>query len=188
MSNPEREAAASDEALAARVRASGDAEAFAVLVTRYRGRLIALSRRMLSESRGGADEAEDVAQEAFVAAYDRRGTYRRGEPFRNGFNERVYSSGCWSAWPTPDPSRSHSPPNAAADAFARAVMNGDHCVAFTPDLSWLPGDIVRIPLILISHSGRSRSPIPVILIIVFTLPEEGAVNSMTWCRTATTDG
>jgi hypothetical protein len=47
---------------------------------------------------------------------------------------------------------------------------------------------MRIPLILISHSGRSRSPIPVILIIVFTLPEEGAVNSMTWCRTATTDG
>ena len=75
-------AAASDEALAARVRATGDAEAFAVLVTRYRGRLIALARRMLAEQRGGPDEAEDVAQEAFVAAYDRRGTYRRGEPFR----------------------------------------------------------------------------------------------------------
>ena len=82
MSGREREAAASDEALAARVRATGDAEAFAVLVTRYRARLIALSRRMLADSRGGPDEAEDVAQEAFVAAYDRRGSYRRGEPFR----------------------------------------------------------------------------------------------------------
>ena len=82
MSGREREALASDEALAARVRATGDAEAFAVLVTRYRGRLIALSRRMLADSRGGPDEAEDVAQEAFVAAYDRRGSYRRGEPFR----------------------------------------------------------------------------------------------------------
>lgn len=82
MSGREREDAANDEALAARVRATGDAEAFSVLVTRYRGRLIALARRMLAESRGGPDEAEDVAQEAFVAAYDRRGTYRRGEPFR----------------------------------------------------------------------------------------------------------
>ncbi|MBV9851406.1 MAG: sigma-70 family RNA polymerase sigma factor [Armatimonadetes bacterium] len=82
MSRREREAAASDEALAARVRATGDAEAFAVLVTRYRSRLIALSRRMLAGSRGGPDEAEDVAQEAFVAAYDRRASYRRGEPFR----------------------------------------------------------------------------------------------------------
>src|SRR5208337_2674554 len=47
---------------------------------------------------------------------------------------------------------------------------------------------LRIPLILISHSGRSRSPIPVILIMMFTLPEEGTVDSMTWCRAATTDG
>jgi hypothetical protein len=35
------------------------------------------------------------------------------------------------------------------------------------------GALVRIPLILISHSGRSRSPIPVILITLFTMPEEG---------------
>jgi hypothetical protein len=38
---------------------------------------------------------------------------------------------------------------------------------------------VRIPLILISHSGRSRSPIPVILITLFTMPEEGTADSMT---------
>jgi hypothetical protein len=47
---------------------------------------------------------------------------------------------------------------------------------------------LRIPLILISHSGRSRSPIPVILIMVFTLPEDGTADSLTWCRGATTDG
>lgn len=70
----------SDEALAERVRAGGDAAAFAVLVTRYRGRLVALARRMLAD--GGSDEAEDVAQEAFVAAYDKRASFRRGEPFR----------------------------------------------------------------------------------------------------------
>ena len=47
---------------------------------------------------------------------------------------------------------------------------------------------LRIPLILISHSGRSRSPIPVILIMLFTMPEEGTADSMTWRWTATTDG
>jgi hypothetical protein len=50
------------------------------------------------------------------------------------------------------------------------------------------GRKVRIPLILISHSGRSRSPIPVILITLFTMPEEGTADSMTWRWTATTDG
>jgi hypothetical protein len=50
------------------------------------------------------------------------------------------------------------------------------------------GDALRIPLILISHSGRSRSPIPVILITLFTMPEEGTADSMTWRWTATTDG
>lgn len=66
---------------------------------------------------------------------------RHGEAFRNGFQERLYSSGCWSAWPAVDPSRSRSVGDAATEAFARAVMNGDHCAAFTPDLSWLPTDI-----------------------------------------------
>jgi len=47
---------------------------------------------------------------------------------------------------------------------------------------------LRIPLILISHSGRSRSPLPVILITLFTLPEEGTVDGMTWCQVAATDG
>jgi RNA polymerase sigma-70 factor (ECF subfamily) len=37
---------------------------------------------MLAEGRADADDAEDVAQEAFVAAYDKRLTYRRGDPFR----------------------------------------------------------------------------------------------------------
>ena len=50
------------------------------------------------------------------------------------------------------------------------------------------GQELRIPLILISHSGRSRSPIPVILIMLFTMPEEGTADSMTWRWTATTDG
>lgn len=70
----------SDEALAFKVSTSGDGSAFAMLVTRYRGRLIGLARRMLG---GNAEEAEDVAQEVFVAAYHARDRYRRGEPFRS---------------------------------------------------------------------------------------------------------
>lgn len=69
-----------DEALAERVRARGDVEAFARLVARYRSRVLALARRMLVGDL--IEDAEDVAQEAFVAAYDRRATFRRGEPFR----------------------------------------------------------------------------------------------------------
>ena len=33
-----------------------------------------------------------------------------------------------------------------------------------------------------------RSPIPVMLIMLFTMPEEGTADSMTWGWTATTDG
>ena len=71
---------ASDEALAERVRATGDVAAFGVLVTRYRARVVALAKRMLAAQ--SPDEAEDVAQEAFVAAYDKRLSFRHGEPFR----------------------------------------------------------------------------------------------------------
>ena len=68
-----------DEALAERVRATGDTAAFALLVTRYRGRVIALARRLLPAEPG---EAEDIAQETCAAAYAARAGSRRGEPFR----------------------------------------------------------------------------------------------------------
>lgn len=70
----------SDEALAERVRVSGDRAAFALLVTRYRGRVVVLARRMLAAR--SAEEAEDVAQETFLAAYEKRTSYGRGLPFR----------------------------------------------------------------------------------------------------------
>lgn len=72
----------SDETLAERVRAKGDTEAFTLLMMRYRARTIALARQMLATRRSGPDEAEDVVQEAFVAAYAKRATFRRGERFR----------------------------------------------------------------------------------------------------------
>jgi hypothetical protein len=36
---------------------------------------------------------------------------------------------------------------------------------------------LRIPLILISHSNRLRSPVPVILITLFTMPEAGTATA-----------
>jgi RNA polymerase sigma-70 factor (ECF subfamily) len=70
-----------DEALMSRVRTSGDENAFRELTARYRARVTGLARRVLSAS-FGSDEADDVAQEAFVEVYHKRATYRRGEPFR----------------------------------------------------------------------------------------------------------
>jgi RNA polymerase sigma-70 factor, ECF subfamily len=52
-----------DEALAGRA-AAGDAYAFEELVSRYQGRVYRLACRLTSE-----DEAKDVIQEAFLAAY-----------------------------------------------------------------------------------------------------------------------
>ena len=75
--------ALTDEVLAARVQATGDLDAFSLLVTRYRVRLTGLARRMLiGAGAGGPEEAEDVAQEVFLAAYDKRVTFRRDQPFR----------------------------------------------------------------------------------------------------------
>ena len=69
-----------------------------------------------------------------------------------------------------------------------SLQNADHCGSGAEDVEAAEVDRVRIPLILISHSGRSRSPIPVILITLFTMPEEGTADGMTWRWTATTDG
>jgi RNA polymerase sigma-70 factor (ECF subfamily) len=69
-----------DEALAGRVRTTGDSAAFAALVARYRGRITALARRMLAIS--GQDEADDIAQDVFLSVYQHRQTLRPGEPFR----------------------------------------------------------------------------------------------------------
>lgn len=77
------ESSPSDEMLAERVRRSDDTMAFGQLVERYRTRLVALARRMLASGSGIGGDAEDVAQEVFVAAYDKRASYRTGTSFRS---------------------------------------------------------------------------------------------------------
>lgn len=64
-----------DRAMADAVLA-GDPEAFRVLVEREAAAVIAACRRIL----GDPSEAEDVAQEAFVLAYRKLGTYRGDGP------------------------------------------------------------------------------------------------------------
>jgi RNA polymerase sigma-70 factor, ECF subfamily len=69
-------AALSAEELAARARA-GSRVSFDELVTRYRPRLVAFLARRLAD----AADAEDVAQETFLRAYDRLAQYDPARPF-----------------------------------------------------------------------------------------------------------
>jgi len=71
----------SDESLFERTCRGDDHAAFSQLVTRYRLRVNALVRRMLTSAQTAIDP-EDVAQEAFLDAYRRRATFRRGSLFR----------------------------------------------------------------------------------------------------------
>ncbi|NCO41382.1 MAG: RNA polymerase subunit sigma-24 [Armatimonadetes bacterium CG_4_10_14_3_um_filter_66_18] len=66
----------SDAALAQRCL-SGEGAAFDELVRRHRDRIYSLCYRMC----GNADRANDLAQEAFVRAYERLDRYDPGRPF-----------------------------------------------------------------------------------------------------------
>jgi RNA polymerase sigma-70 factor (ECF subfamily) len=68
--------APSAEELAARAR-DGNRSSFDELVVRYRPRLVAFLARRLND----ASEAEDVAQETFLRAYDRIAQYDPSRPF-----------------------------------------------------------------------------------------------------------
>ncbi|MGO8671653.1 MAG: RNA polymerase sigma factor [Capsulimonadaceae bacterium] len=114
----ERSDRTSDEALADRVRAAGDAAAFAELAARYRVRLIALARRMAA---AGRDEAEDIVQDALLAAYRSRATYRRGEPFRPWLY-RIAVNRCIDR----HRAGQRRPSPAALDSVAEPVAAGDN--------------------------------------------------------------
>jgi RNA polymerase sigma-70 factor (ECF subfamily) len=56
---------------------AGDAQAYDALVTHYLPRVVAIARSVVRNT----DDAEDLAQEAFVKAYQSIGRFRSGEPF-----------------------------------------------------------------------------------------------------------
>ena len=70
--------AATDEELAGLAQ-DGSHEAFGEIVIRYHRRLRSF---LLRRTGGSFADAEDAAQEAFIRAWQRIGTYRRGRPLR----------------------------------------------------------------------------------------------------------
>ncbi len=78
-----------DDAVLMREAAGGDQNAFATLVERYRVRAVNFAYRFL----GDHQAAEDVAQEAFVRAYQSRHRYRPAATFATWFF-RILSNLC----------------------------------------------------------------------------------------------
>jgi RNA polymerase sigma-70 factor, ECF subfamily len=70
--------AAADASLV-RASAAGDEDAFAALVRRYQGRVFRLAGRFFSQPQ----DVEEVAQETFLRAWLKLGTYRAQAPFEN---------------------------------------------------------------------------------------------------------
>ena len=66
----------SDSELIERLR-SGDTSAYDALVSRYAARVLSIARGIVRT----AQDAEDLAQEAFVKAYENIGRFRGGDPF-----------------------------------------------------------------------------------------------------------
>src|SRR5688572_29006606 len=87
----------SDEALARRAQA-GDADAFAALVGRYQVTVLNLAYRMLGDSQ----EAEDVAQEVFIRAYQSLGRFDSSRRFFSWLY-RIAINRCLSARARPHP-------------------------------------------------------------------------------------
>lgn len=77
-----------DRDLAIRAR-RGEAEAFGELVRRYQSSVFNVCYRLIGERR----EAEDMAQEAFLRAYQRLDTFDAGRPF-GPWIRRVAANAC----------------------------------------------------------------------------------------------
>lgn len=77
-----------DEVLVARA-AEGDDDAFAVLVHRHSGPLLALAYRML----GDLQDAEEIVQEAFTSAWGQLPAFRRDAAFRT-WMYRIVTNRC----------------------------------------------------------------------------------------------
>lgn len=78
----------SDEELVERVR-RGDAQSFELLVTRHMKRAFAIGYRLL----GQREDAEDLVQDAFIAALQKIDTFREGARFGPWFYRIVVNRG-----------------------------------------------------------------------------------------------
>ncbi len=85
--------AETDEELTALVLAVGDKEAFGALVRRHQS----VVRNMLARMTGDRAAADDIAQDAFVRAFERIGSYSGGGSFRSwlcgiAYNEFLHAA------------------------------------------------------------------------------------------------
>lgn len=121
---------ATDESLVARCRA-GDTEAFAVLVDRYRRRIFSLVLRMV----GNWDDAQDLAQEAFVRAYQGLHTFDGRQRF-SPWLYRIAVNHCISALRRKRPLT--APLEVEEDGELREVPLPDS--SFDPARCWLQAE------------------------------------------------
>jgi RNA polymerase sigma-70 factor (ECF subfamily) len=101
----------------------GDAEAFASIVTRHQGRIIAHCRRMI-----GPSHAEDVAQETFLRAYRALDRYDPAYPLRGWLlviatRLAAQQRSRWGAEAMP-----HEPAAAGCDPAEAVARDDDHAV------------------------------------------------------------
>ena len=73
MSTPEESGAQQDDALIRKLR-DGDEIAYEAMIRSHGPRMLAVARRFMRDE----DEAQDVVQEAFVAAFRSLGSFREG--------------------------------------------------------------------------------------------------------------
>lgn len=141
MDEARRAEAAEEAALVERIVA-GERRGYAVLVDRYGRRLYASCLRLL----GDADEAEDVVQEAFVAAYRKLDDFDPRFRFytwlyriaRNRCLNRLRRRKVWALVSFSDPHR--APSIAAAERADRGVEDAQLGEALADCRSRLPAD------------------------------------------------
>jgi RNA polymerase sigma-70 factor (ECF subfamily) len=148
-----------DGALAMRA-ASGDERAFAMLVTRHKARLYHFARRYV----GNADDAYDIVQQSFVAAWHALGRYDPERPFPPWLQvillnkcrdhvrrERVRRMLLISEWRTGAELVPDSAPGAEERWIAEAGLSAlDQAVASLPRA-------LKEPLILTAFEGLSQA-------------------------------
>jgi len=111
---------ADDAELVARVLAGDDRRAFAELVHRHQSMVRGLLRRLCA---GDAARADDLAQESFLAAYRKLGTWRGGARLSTWLCAIAYRAWASQARRAPQPVPPEpAPPRPAAD---RAIEHHD---------------------------------------------------------------
>jgi RNA polymerase sigma-70 factor (ECF subfamily) len=107
-----------DAELVARVVATDDRRAFAVIVRRHQSAVRSLLRRLCA---GDAARADDLAQETFLRAYRRLSTWRGGARLSTWLHRIAFNAWASEARrrPAPEPPPPDGPPPLEETALAR---------------------------------------------------------------------